>query len=376
MSKRGENIRKRKDGRWEGRYKSESDSSGGWKYKSVYGNTYKEVKEKLNTLKQCPSISPATSESQKMLKEVALLWLNANKIRLKGASVQRYEYLIQTHIIPAIGELELRELSAAVINTFLANKLENGRLNNSGGLSPSYVKDIMIVVKSIISFAVTEQMCHPLSSPIYKPQVRKKELNILTREEQAVLEQYTRNNINGTNVGVLISLYTGLRIGEICALTWEDIDLENKIINVRHTVSRISNNANEKVSKTRLIIDEPKTEASKRSIPIPSALLDPITQLYTVSDTKFVVSNTDSFTSPRTYEYRFHKLLSSCGIKSTNYHTLRHTFASRCVEVGVDIKSLSEILGHKDSTITLNTYVHSSMSQKRDQLDKLSFVTN
>jgi len=372
MPRKGENIRKRKDGRWEGRYKRGVKEDGGIDYGSVYGKTYKEVKEKLTIAKQNVGKNINSTNSERKFSEVLLLWKQTNRIRLKGGSEQRYDYLIQTHILPTLGGLKLSQISAASVNTFLMDKLANGRLDGNGGLSPSYVSSIMIIVNSAINFAVAEQMCPPLKTPIYKPQTETKELEILDYDQQSTIEHFASSNLNATNIGVLITLYTGLRIGEVCALTWDDVDLQNKVIHVRHTIARIKNENKDGKTKTLLVVDEPKTKSSKRDIPIHPKLLVDLVEYRKVSASKYVVSDSTDFVSPRTYEYRYHRLLESCGVDSINYHALRHTFASRCVEVGVDIKSLSEILGHRDSSITLNTYVHTSMQQKRVQLDKLS----
>lgn len=372
MPRKGENIRKRKDGRWEGRYKRGVKEDGGIDYGSVYGKTYKEVKERLSNAKQSNGSDAMSANSERRFSEVLLLWKQTNRIRLKGGSEQRYDYLIQTHILPALGGLKLSQISAASVNTFLMDKLTNGRLDGSGGLSPSYVSSIMIIVNSAINFAVAEQMCPPLRTPIYKPKAETKELEILDYKQQSAIEQYARCNLNSSSIGILITLYAGLRIGEICALTWDDIDFKNQVIHVRHTIARIKNENKNGKTKTLLVVDEPKTKSSKRDIPIHPKLLNDLVEYHKVSMSKYVVSDSTDFVSPRTYEYRYHRLLDCCGVDSINYHALRHTFASRCVEVGVDIKSLSEILGHRDSSITLNTYVHTSMQQKRSQLDKLS----
>ena len=374
MPRKGENIRKRKDGRWEGRYKRGFKENGTTDYGSVYGKTYKEVKEKLSAAKHDLFAADIVPNCERRFSEVLSLWLQANRIRLKGGSEQRYDYLIQTHILPELGGLKLSQISATIVNTFLMSKLTNGRIDGRGGLSPSYVSSIMIIVNSAISFAVAEQMCQPLRTPIYMPQKEKQELEILSYEAQSAIELFVCNNLSGTNVGVLISLYTGLRIGEVCALSWDDVDLVEGIIHVRHTIARIKNKSKDAATKTLLVIEEPKTKASKRDIPIPSVLLPILTKYKKISKSNYVVADNYDFISPRTYEYRYHRLLEQCGVNSINYHALRHTFASRCVEVGVDIKSLSEILGHKNSSITLNTYVHSSMSQKRTQLDKLNAI--
>lgn len=371
MPRKGENIRKRKDGRWEGRYKKGVKENGSTEYGSVYGKSYKEVKEKLVLAKHSQNNSQSTTNSERRFSEVLCLWEQSNRVRLKGGSEQRYDYLIKAHIMPELGGLKLSQITATTVNTFLNNKLNNGRLDGTGGLSPSYVGSIMIIVNSAISFAVAEQMCPPLRTPIYKPQTEKSELEILSIEEQTLIEQYVRRNLNPTNIGILISLYTGLRIGEVCALSWDDIDLTNNVIHVRHTVARVKNDTKDLNTKSRLIIDEPKTRASKRDIPIPSTLLPAILEYRSISSSDYLVSDNAAFVSPRTYEYRYHRVLDCCGVAPINYHALRHTFASRCIAVGVDVKSLSEVLGHGNSAITLNTYVHSSIDLKRCQLEKL-----
>lgn len=372
MPRKGENIRKRKDGRWEGRYKRGVKEDGTIDYGSVYGKSYKEVKDKLLQAKHTNEIGLSSTNKEKKFSEVLYLWAETNRIRLKGGTEQRYDYLIRTHIMPELGGLKLSQITATKVNAFLKEKLTNGRLDGTGGLSAAYVSSIMIIVNSAISFAIAEHMCLPLKTPIYKPKTEKCDLEILSLNEQLKIEQYIRENLSPTNIGILISLYTGLRIGETCALTWDDIDLANQVIHVRHTVARIKNNSNDAQTKTILIIDEPKTKASKRDIPIPSAILQVLVEYRNISCSNYVVSDKSMFVSPRTYEYRYHRALDQCGVAPINYHALRHTFASRCIAVGVDVKSLSEILGHRDSTITLNTYVHSSIELKRCQMEKLT----
>ncbi len=371
MARKGENIHKRKDGRWEGRYKKGRKLDGSLEYGSVYGKTYREVREKMiKALLSAEQVSvPQNQES--CFKEVLLLWLDNNRIRYKGATETRYQYLIDTHIIPELGNVKLSHLTAPKINAFLKEKLENGRLDGKGGLSSAYVRNIMLIINAAIHFAVKEQMCIPLKSTIFKPTEEKKELIILDTTQQRKLEKELLREMTPTKLGILISLHTGLRIGEVCALTWNDIDLEKQIIYVRSTVVRIKNKSlNE--NKTMLIIDTPKTKASKREIPISTFLLPILMRMKAIATSMYVLSENNLFLNPRTYEYRFHKILSLSDLPNTNYHALRHTFATRCIEAGVDIKSLSEILGHSNVSITLNTYVHSSMELKRSQIEKLT----
>lgn len=227
----------------------------------------------------------------------------------------------------------------------------------------------MLVVNAAIKYAVSEQLCVPLKTPICKPPAGKPELSVLTAVEQKKLETALLDHFDPTCAGIYLSLHTGLRIGEVCSLAWDDIDLNAGVIHVRHTVARVR--CNDPAGSTTLIIDTPKTKASKRDIPISSALLPVLLKLKDLSGKGFLLTGTGEFIKPRTFEYRYHKILNDCGIAAVNYHTLRHTFATRCVEAGVDVKSLSEMLGHGNVSVTLNTYVHSSLEMKRSQLEKL-----
>lgn len=370
MPKRGENIHKRKDGRWEGRYIKDRDLSGRAIYKSVYGKSYAEVKCKLTETIKNPSLPNLNSYKEYLFKDVLLMWLQANKMSFKGATENKYQYLIDTHIIPDLGEIKISRITAKTINSFLENKLQNGGVKNNGSLSSSYVRSMMLIINSAIQFAIDEHMCNPLNGMISKPKMEKNEITILTPLEQKRLELSCQDDINCTKLGVLLSLYAGLRIGEVCALKWSDIDLNARIIHVRSTVARVI--SNDSTRKSVFIIDKPKTEASIRDIPISSILLPYLIEINRKSNSKYVISNKTVFLNLRTYEYRYKKLLKGAGLPSINYHALRHSFATRCIEKGVDVKSLSEILGHANVATTLNTYVHSSMELKRAQIEKLS----
>ncbi len=372
MSKKGENIHKRKDGRWEGRYKKGRDFQGKIIYGSVYGKTYREVREKILSTLLTDNLALSQKGRDKCFREVLSMWMENNRIRYKGATENKYQYLIDTHILPELGEVRLSQLSSHTINAFLRRKLESGRLDNYGGLSPSYVRSIMLIINSALKFASDEQMCIPLKTPIYKPTIGKNDIPILKIEQQKILEEYLISHLDFTNLGILMSLNTGLRIGEICALSWKDIDLTNHVIHVRHTIARVKNPQSKDGSASILILDTPKTTASLRDIPISSKLLPLLIQMKEKATSEFFVSENAGFISTRTYDYKYHSVLKKCNIEPVNYHALRHTFATRCIEAGVDVKSLSEILGHSNVGITLNTYVHSSMELKRNQLEKLT----
>lgn len=368
MAKRGENIHKRKDGRWEGRYKKGKDSNGKTVYGSVYGKTYAEAKEKL--IKSIANQHKTDNVSKDYLfSEILELW-KASKFRnVKGSTKLKYENTIEKHILPCLGQRRISVINSILLNEYISQKLERGRLDKKGGLSPSYIKNIMAIVFSAIDFAVDEKLCEPIVLSNCKISVEKKSITVLEQKEQERLESYLLINTDKTKLGTFISLRTGLRIGEICALRWTDIDFINMVIHLRATISRVKNSDGK---GTKLIIEKPKTKASIRDIPIPSDLYKVLIAMKKQSSSSFVVSDNCKFVPPRTFEYRYHKVLKASGVLPVNYHALRHTFATRCIEKGVDVKSLSEILGHSNVSITLNTYVHSSMEYKRIQIEKLS----
>ncbi len=370
MPKKGVNIHKRKDGRWEGRYKVGVYPNGATKYKSVYGNSYTEAKEKLLSAIVEKNL-PQKQMKERTFSEILQLWLCNSRLRRKGATEHKYRTMIDRHIVPEIGSLKLSKITAVTVNSLLEQKLKSGRLDKSGGLSPSYVRTMASIIQSAMQFAVEEGYCQPLKSAVCKPAIEKKDLRILTKDEQEQLEAFLYGCVDLVGLGIIISLYAGLRIGEICALSWEDIDLVSGVIHIRHTIARVPCTDPQKDAKTSLIVDTPKTKASLRDIPISSLLQEQLSTVKSQSSSGFILTDSQAFVSPRTYEYRFHRLLDNCGIDQVNYHTLRHTFATRCIEAGVDVKSLSEMLGHASVAITLNTYVHPSMELKRLQLEKL-----
>ena len=371
MPRRGDNIRKRKDGRWEARFFKDDNGSRSKSYCSVYGKTYQEAKEKRDhILKQ--GHQAKTAHDAVVFQDVLEAWQNSNRVRLKNSSTSRYQNLIDTHILPELGGKRMSQLSAPVINRYLAKKLERGRVDGTGGLSASYVRSITLIIGSALNYAVAENLCNPLQTPIVKPSLPKKELNILCEQKQSTLEQELLNNMNEEKLLIYLTLYTGLRIGEVCALRWEDISLDSKLIYVRQTISRVWDYENGKKC-SRLIVGSPKTESSLRCIPICSKLYTVLSQFPYRKPRGYIMSskNNGAFISPRTFEYQYKKILKVAHLELINYHALRHTFATRCIECGVDIKSLSEILGHANVSITLNTYVHSSIELKRLQLEKI-----
>ena len=372
MSRRGENIHKRKDNRWEGRYIKGYDLiTGKAQYGSVYGKTYMDVKQKMIDINRKGIDNTLTSnESKKAFREILYLWLENRKIKLKTQTYNKYFNLIEQHIIQDLGCIQVCDLTAIQINKFLLKKRSIGKLNNEGGLSASSVQSISFIVSSALRFAVQNGYCSILKGEVLKIPKKKNELEIMSLEQQNNFVRWLIQNIDCRKVGIILALYTGMRIGEVCGLAWEDINFEMNTIHVCHTVERIKMLDNEPDSKkTILMLCETKSYSSDRIIPMSEELKHLLTICKNFSIGRFVVpGNTYEFIDPRTFQYWFSKILKDYGMQHINYHSLRHTFATRCIESGMDIKTLSELLGHSTVNITLNTYVHSSLTHKRKQL--------
>ena len=235
MSRRGENIHKRKDGRWEARYIKHHDDDGKAKYASVYGKSYLEVKQKLRTIFQSNTDSHQMSDNCVYFKEVLFLWLENNRISLKPQTYAKYLYMIEHHIIGSIGNYDVASINSITVNQIIIEKFQTGRLDGNGGLSVSYIRTISFIVLAALEFATVQGYRAPFVGNVTKPKEQKKELPILSGKEQQILENFLYQNIDERKLGILISLYTGLRIGEICGLRWLDIDFENKTMHIRHT---------------------------------------------------------------------------------------------------------------------------------------------
>ena len=264
--------------------------------------------------------------------------------------------------------MNIEKIERNHINAFVRFKTYQGNLN------AKTVQDITCVLIQILKYAEKQSYIKEHSYDISRPQTTIKELEILTSQEQKILINYIKREINQENIGILLSLYTGLRLGEVCALQWQDIDIHEGIIYITKTMQRISTNDNTEKYKTKVIIDTPKSQKSHRRIPIPDFLLLELKKLSKQCSQKaYILTGSESkYTEPRTYQYKFKKYLKNAGIRDINYHALRHTFATRAVEQNIDIKTLSEILGHSTVSFTLDRYVHPSISLKKHNMEKLA----
>ena len=375
MSRHGENIRKRKDGRWEARYICGHQNNGKAKYKSIYGKSYAEVKEKREEiLRHKNERHSKSAKNQITLSQLLYDWLIFKRTNVKESTYSRYTSIVNNHILPELGEIMFSELENEDIDYFIEDKLSHGRTDGKKGLSAKTVTDILSIIKQALAYGKERNYNYPDSLVIHNPRCMSPEIQILTLEEQKILEKTVFFNESSVHTGIIISLYMGLRIGEVCALKWDDFEFKSGSIYVHRTIQRLPDLSPNAQKKTHIVIDEPKTECSRRRIPIPSFLLN-----YFIRHQKereyYVLTGSERYLEPRSYYRYYKKIMQACGLPQYNYHALRHTFATRCVENNFDIKSLSEILGHSDVSITLQRYVHPSMKLKQQHMDKLGSIT-
>jgi len=363
MAKRGSNIYKRKDGRFEGRVHVGYKADGSKKYKSVYGRSLSDVKDKMAQLYSLRS-EKTVSVVKLTVREAAEEWLSASRLRVKESSYANYENILNKHILPILGGEHISALTTSRINEFIHFKLTSGRLNGKGGLSAKSVRDILTVYRSIERYAYREYGIR--ESNFTMPKTEQKRTDVLSREERQKLESFLMSNMCLTNLGVLLCLFTGLRIGELCGLKWEDIDFINSTLSVKRTVQRINKNG-----CSQVVIGTPKSRTSVRTVPVPYFVMS-LLEKYRRYDNLYIITNSEKPTEPRTMQNRFKSILKSCGVRNVNFHLLRHTYATVCIEKGFDPKALSELLGHADAAITLNRYVHSSMDAKKEYVSRLS----
>lgn len=377
MGRRGENIRKRKDGRWEARMLAGYDEHNRAKYHSIYGKSYADVKEKRNNWLRTHDMSKPVVPSNTYKITVAQLmneWLYSKQDIVKESTYVHYMRIIQNHINPELGDFHLSAVTTDMMDSFLRRKLHTGNLVTAAGLSPKTVSDIRSVILQGFDYARRRNYPCVADTKLFYPRSIPEQIQILSIEEQIQLEKVLYRNINSFKSGILVTLYSGLRIGELCALQWKDIHLKEGTLHISKTLIRIQDTNPSSQQKTKLLITQPKTNNSFRIIPLPSFILKILQQFVQPPD-HYLLTGTFSPLEPRSCLSKYKRLLRIAGLKSYTFHTLRHTFATRCVENGFDAKSLSEILGHSSVSTTLQRYVHPSMDLKRAQMERLSILT-
>lgn len=301
--------------------------------------------------------------NKKTIREIAEAWKEYKRPYVKQSTMAAYVLILENHVLPEFGDND--SLHEHDVQAFVLKKIEHG-------LSAKSVKDILIVLKMVMKFGVKNEWMNHYEWDIKFPvNSQPKELEVLSVANHKKILDYVQHNFTFMSLGIYISLSTGLRIGEICALKWSDINVPDGTITVQRTIERIYMVEGEK-KHTQLVINTPKTVNSCREIPISKELLAMVKPMKKVVNADFyVLTNEDKPTEPRTYRNYYNRLMEKLDIPKLKYHGLRHSFATRCIEAGCDYKTVSVLLGHSNISTTLNLYVHPNMEQKKRCINKM-----
>ncbi|MBR1444795.1 MAG: site-specific integrase [Firmicutes bacterium] len=375
MARKGENIYKRSDGRWEGRYRCGYKENGKQRYRSIYAHSYSECRELLHKAKIEYENSKNNVKVHLTVKELFDKWLKNIAVTAKKSTMRTYEAVIKNHIIRTMGDIPVYKVTLEQLNVLVEEKMKSGRLDNKGGLSAKSVKNIVTVIKTVFRYA---EKLYGMKNPaefMIIPKTDKKEIEVLTENENETIKKYCSENNDYFSLVYELCISTGIRLGELCALQCSDIDFENEILTVRKTVQRVKNVDSDSKSKTKVIIDTPKSKSSLRKIPLPKKLLDNLKRFIAVNEKNsddyiFSMDNKNPI-DVRTIQKKFNEVLKKCNIRKVKFHILRHTFATKWADSNFDVKSLSEILGHSSINITLSLYVHPSIEAKRKIMDEI-----
>jgi len=369
MPRRGESIYKRKDGRWEARYIHHYED-GKAKYRFLYGTSYTEVKAKrLEEQLQPQNVVVPGVRRLITFDTLADMWLCEIQHTVKESTYTRYHRIVTHYLSPRLGQARVAKLDLVALKR-VARELELHGGVSGNALSAKTVSDILCVLKCILKYGSQQNYPCPNTEGLISSPHAKHTTMILSAENRRAIEEELWRAADLTSLGILFTLYTGVRIGELCGLRWGDIDLSAGIAVIRRTVERIANLDRDAKRKTKIIVSEPKTHNAVRMIPIPSRLRDHLAAMIRPDDC-YLITGTPQYTEPHQYYHHYKTYMRCHGMGQYTFHALRHTFATRCVECGFDAKSLSEILGHANVTTTMAIYVHPTLEQKREQMERL-----
>lgn len=371
MARKGENIYKRKDGRWEGCYIKGRDNFDKAIYGYVYAKSYKDVRFKLNEAKAIVDIN-CSNKTSHLYSDWSEKWLEHKCLSVKQSTYVRYKNSLNSHINPKLGNYKIHLLDTERLQKFFMEESASGRLDQSGGLSSKTLSEMLMIIKGILNFAKShgESIQCDYKQIVIKKSYR--EMRILSLEEERRLNSVLLFNIDVYKLGILLCLYTGIRIGELCALRWGNISFEERTLRIDKTMQRLQ--CNDKANKTEIIIAEPKSSCSIRLIPLPDFIIKELLRFRGNDNNYILSSKSKNYIEPRTMQNHFYKYIAEANIEKANFHCLKHTFATRCVEQDFEIKSLSVILGHSSVKITLDKYVHVTMQMKRNNMSKVKLA--
>ncbi len=297
--------------------------------------------------------------------EIGERWLQDRRLTVKDSTYIKYEIIWRRHIQPALGQLDADAVTGAAVDELARELLDRG-------LAAKTRRDVLTMLRSILAYAAAQGWQVRQAPRIHYPRAPRKQIRVLSREEQDRLAAYLYADMDCCRFGILLALLTGIRLGELCALRWRNISWTERTITIDATMQRLRVLDGSGEGKTHVTISSPKSDASVRVIPMSDHLAALCRQMGQCEPNCFILTGTERYMEPRAVQFRMEKIARDCGLEGVHFHTLRHTFATRSVEVGFELKSLSEILGHADTSITLDRYVHISMELKRANMNKLA----
>ena len=362
MAKRGENIHKRKDGRWEGRYIKSRTPELRWGY--LYGHSYSDVKQALIQKKAETGFYRLTG-TDLVFSELAESWLRSLKSGVKESTYAHYQYTLHRYILPVLGDCAVVSLDEEILERSIQQVI-CGAGSKHKALGYSSAKECLTMVRRICRHAAHLRLIRPMELQVCLPQKNVCPTKPLSLSEQRQLRDYVLEAPTPRKLGLLLGIEAGLRIGEICGLKWSDFDLNSGTIQINRTVSRISCGN----GHTKVVVQTPKTSASCREVPITKQMLSALKKISRSFDPDawFLSGCTSKPVEPRCYRKSLKVYLKQAKIRPVHPHTLRHTFATTCLQAGCDIKTLSDLLGHANPSVTLQRYVHSDLTRKRREI--------
>ncbi len=369
MARKGRNIYKRKDGRWEGRVICGYDRDGKRKYHSVYGKSFNEVKIKMQKYIEKYGDMKIKGET---IGYILNFWLEQKRENWKPSTYANYRKIVENHLMGYWAEMYPETLSADKVRKFIMTKKDDG-------LSCGYIKNIYGLFQQALRYYENEHdnIHYKIPIPEFngKCEDRAKAKKMPSIETVSKIEKILYTKEIPEQAGLLIAINSGIRIGELCALQWKDVDLHTGIIHVNKTMQRVRTYSSQN-SETEIYIMKPKSNSSVRDIPLPSNLVKFLDQKKGNPEEYIIPGKRVAYCEPRTLQYRFERFLKTNGFEGFRFHALRHCFASKCVELGFDAKSLCEIMGHSNIHITLQLYVHTSLKQKQSLMERFNNESN
>lgn len=367
MARHGENIRKRKDGRWEGRYIKGKDAGGKPHWGYLYGRDYAQVKQAL-IQKKAESSYYLLNGRDPTFSMLACHWLRSMEQGVKPSTAAHYRYTLERYLLPVLGRYRVSELDEDTLEQGLLAvfRPEDG---SHRPLGAAMARECLVLTRRICKYGAHLRYMRPVEIVVRLPRPIPRATQPLNQKEQTRLEASILARPTARGLGLLLCMQLGLRIGEVCGLQWRDIDLKAGVLSVRRTVQRICCGG----GKTRVILQSPKTPSSRREIPLPRPLLESLNALAKTQGGSgwFLSGRAEKPVEPRSYRKSIKALLKKAKVRLVHPHMLRHTFATFCVQKGCDLKTLSELMGHADASITLRKYVHTTLERKRKELNRI-----